>query len=81
MPDDSSISYPLILCLELQCTLAQQERVAQLLMELFGDRLFLDQSSVCNEFQVLPSPHELRGKIIIKVKRLISSFENHTRLF
>ena len=34
-------SYPLILCIELQCSIGQQERTAQLLMETFSEKLFL----------------------------------------
>lgn len=66
-------SYPLILCVELQCGVSQQERLAQLLIEIFHDKLYLDHltndSDVqTNEYRPLPSPNDLRGKIIIKVK-------------
>lgn len=60
--------------MELQCSLSQQERVAQLLIETFGDKLYIDQlypdeSGLSNEYRSLPSPNELRGKILIKVKQ------------
>jgi phosphatidylinositol phospholipase C, delta len=71
-----SLRYPLILCMELQCSLRQQERVAQLLVDIFGDRLFLDSGFVSNSCRWLPSPHDLRGKIIIKVECLTLSFEH-----
>jgi len=66
-------SYPLILSIELQCTVSQQERVAQLLIEIFNEKLYLDHlvndiNAVSNEYRSLPSPNDLRGKIIIKVK-------------
>lgn len=66
-------SYPLILCFELQCNTSQQERLAQLLIEIFGDKLSLDHllpefNVFSNEYRSLPSPNDLRGKIIIKVE-------------
>ncbi|CAF1030977.1 unnamed protein product [Adineta ricciae] len=74
-------SYPLILCIELQCAVSQQERLAQLLIEIFGDKIFLDHlttnvNSISNEYRPLPSPNDLRGKIIIKGKKLPPSFSN-----
>src|SRR3982751_6541165 len=67
------LSYPLILCIELQCAVSQQERVAQLLIEIFGEKIYLDHliiesNNVLNEYRSLPSPNDLRGKIILKVK-------------
>ena len=66
-------SYPLILCFELQCNTSQQERLAQLLIEIFGDKLSLDHllpefNVFANEYRSLPSPNDLRGKILIKVE-------------
>jgi hypothetical protein len=66
-------SYPLILSIELQCSLSQQERLAQLLIDIFGEKIFLDHlindtNMVSTEYRSLPSPNDLRGKIIIKVK-------------
>ena len=66
--DDRSFpSYPLILCMQVQCSINQQERIAQLLVEIFGEKLSLDHISFLNKSRLLPSPNDLRGKIIIKV--------------
>jgi hypothetical protein len=56
--------------MEIQCSINQQERIAQLLMEIFGEKLSLvtDRNINSNKFRTLPSPNDLRGKIIIKVK-------------
>ncbi len=67
-------SYPLILCIELQCSVSQQERLAQLLIEIFAEKIYLDHSITdahndSNEYRSLPSPNDLRGKVILKVKR------------
>ncbi|CAF0752431.1 unnamed protein product [Adineta steineri] len=74
-------SYPLILCIELQCSVSQQERVAQLFIDIFGDKIFLDHlttdiNTLSNEYRPLPTPNDLRGKIIIKSKKLPPSFSN-----
>ena len=59
--------------LEDHCTLPQQRRMADIFLEEFGDMLLtapvddsnLDDSIVDNND--LPSPEQLRGKIILKV--------------
>lgn len=67
----------MILCIELQCSVSQQERLAQLLIEIFGDKLYLDQvigdtNQASNQYRPLPSPNELRGKVIIKVDEILA---------
>lgn len=57
--------------MEIQCSINQQERIAQLVMEIFGEKLYLDNTDKnlpSNKYRTLPSPNDLRGKIIIKVK-------------
>jgi phosphatidylinositol phospholipase C delta len=57
--------YPLILSLEVHCDREQQARMAEIMIEEFGEKLVqrpLDDSTV------LPSPEELKGRILIKVK-------------
>ena len=55
--------------MEIQCCLTQQERIAQLLSEIFAEKLsILAQDDLSTKQQkTLPSPNDLRGKIIIKV--------------
>ena len=72
------------MCIELQCSVNQQERVAQLLIEIFGEKIFLDHlitdtNITSNEYRSLPSPNDLRGKIIIKVKKTQIDFSFFTR--
>ena len=73
--------------MEIQCNLNQQERIAHLLLEIFGDKLYVDKTADRNQCssksRTLPSPEDLRGKIIIKVlHRLISkTIEAITDLF
>jgi phosphatidylinositol phospholipase C gamma-1 len=60
--------YPLILSIEQNCSLAQQRKMAQCMIEVFGDMLLIQQIEK-NETQ-LPSPYQLRRKIILKHKKL-----------
>ncbi|KAI2615851.1 PLC-like phosphodiesterase [Hypoxylon sp. NC1633] len=58
--------FPLWVSLEVHCTPPQQEVMAEIMKEIFGARLVtepLDPSS-----NKLPSPSELRDRILIKVK-------------
>lgn len=60
--------YPVILSIEQNCSLEQQRNMAQALIEVFGDML-LTQRCDRSETQ-LPSPYQLRKKIILKHKKL-----------
>ncbi len=63
--------------MEIQCSINQQERIAQLLMEIFGEKLllFTDRNLSSNQPRTLPSPNDLRGKIIIKVLKRKTIFD------
>lgn len=57
----------MILSIENHCSVPQQKKMAQYLVETLGDKL--DVSSVkADESGRLPSPESLRGKILVKVK-------------
>ena len=66
----------LISSLEDHCSLEQQEKMANIFKEEFGDMLLTEPVStgdpdVDEEFEKkndLPSPNQLKGKIILKVK-------------
>uniref|UniRef100_A0A182X5M9 1-phosphatidylinositol 4,5-bisphosphate phosphodiesterase gamma n=1 Tax=Anopheles quadriannulatus TaxID=34691 RepID=A0A182X5M9_ANOQN len=60
--------YPLILSIEQNCSLTQQRRMAQAMQEVFGEML-LTQPIDKAEAQ-LPSPLQLKRKIILKHKKL-----------
>ncbi|KAM4738213.1 1-phosphatidylinositol 4,5-bisphosphate phosphodiesterase eta-2a isoform 1-T3 [Anableps anableps] len=61
--------YPVILSIENHCSVPQQKKMAQYLVEILGDKL--DVSSVkAEECGRLPSPESLRGKILVKGKKL-----------
>lgn len=60
--------YPVILSIEDNCSLDQQRVMAQIMVEIF-DHLLLVLPVDKNETS-LPSPHQLRGKILLKHKKL-----------
>ncbi|XP_028928119.1 1-phosphatidylinositol 4,5-bisphosphate phosphodiesterase eta-1 isoform X1 [Ornithorhynchus anatinus] len=61
--------FPVILSIENHCSIQQQKKIAQYLKEIFGDKL--DLSSVEPEdSKQLPSPQSLKGKILVKGKKL-----------
>uniref|UniRef100_A0A8U8C5S7 Uncharacterized protein n=1 Tax=Geospiza parvula TaxID=87175 RepID=A0A8U8C5S7_GEOPR len=61
--------YPVILSIENHCSIVQQKKMAQYLTEILGDKL--DLSSVHNDDSTkLPSPASLKGKILVKGKKL-----------
>lgn len=60
--------YPVILSIEQNCSLAQQRKMAQAMVEVFGDMLLTSRIDK-NETQ-LPAPFQLRRRIILKHKKL-----------
>ena len=57
--------YPVILSIENHCGLEQQSRMASIMKEVFGERLNVPDPDPNKEF--LPSPEELKGKVLVKV--------------
>ncbi|XP_061159867.1 inactive phospholipase C-like protein 2 [Syngnathus typhle] len=63
-----SSEYPLILCLVAHCSVSQQKVMAQHMKKVLGDKLYVDSPN--KEENYLPSPETLKGKILLKGKRL-----------
>lgn len=61
--------FPLILSIEQNCSLPQQRKMAQLMIEVFGEML-LTLPLEKNETK-LPSPTALKRKIVLKHKKLV----------
>lgn len=62
--------FPVILSLEVHCDVVQQERLVEIFRTTLGDRLLdkrVDRDAGVGEIEHLPSPWELRGKVILKV--------------
>ncbi|TIA88124.1 hypothetical protein E3P99_02782 [Wallemia hederae] len=62
----TSSSLPLILSVENHCDLAQQEKMAQLCISVFGDSLVTER--LHHDSDTLPSPEQLRNRILFKTK-------------
>ncbi|NXS99758.1 PLCH1 phosphodiesterase, partial [Jacana jacana] len=61
--------FPVILSIENHCSIQQQKKIAQYLKEIFGDKLDLS-SVMTGDSRQLPSPQNLKGKILVKGKKL-----------
>lgn len=61
--------YPVILSIENHCSVPQQKKMAQYLIEILGDKLDLANVKA-DAAGRLPSPETLRGKILVKGKKL-----------
>jgi len=63
--------YPVILSIELHCTVPQQIIMATYFKDILGDMLAKPPAETNNNAEaVLPSPEDLKGKILIKGKSL-----------
>lgn len=58
--------YPVIISLEVHCNPEQQKKMIQIMIDTFGDKLLLQP--LMEHATVLPSPEELKYKILVKVK-------------
>uniref|UniRef100_A0A3Q3MS66 Phosphoinositide phospholipase C n=1 Tax=Mastacembelus armatus TaxID=205130 RepID=A0A3Q3MS66_9TELE len=66
--------YPVILSIENHCSVPQQKKMAEYLKEVLQDKL--DLSSVnAHECKKLPSPEILKGKILVKGKKLPANLD------
>lgn len=61
-----SCDFPLILSLEVHCNPEQQVAMVKIMKETFKDQLILEP--LMSNCYILPSPEELKGRILVKVK-------------
>ncbi|RAO66118.1 uncharacterized protein BHQ10_002130 [Talaromyces amestolkiae] len=61
-----SSNFPLILSLEVHCNPEQQSAMVKLMKETFGEQLILEP--LLTNCGILPSPEELKNRILVKVK-------------
>jgi Ca2+-binding EF-hand superfamily protein len=70
----NSSDYPVILSIENHCSINQQFVMATYMSDIFGDMLFKDSRDP--DRKELPSPAELRNKILVKAKKLPAELED-----
>ncbi|KAJ5826808.1 C2 calcium/lipid-binding domain CaLB [Penicillium robsamsonii] len=58
--------FPLILSLEVHCNMEQQVAMVKIMKETFKEQLILEP--LMTNCHILPSPEELKGRILVKVK-------------
>ncbi|KAM6980703.1 1-phosphatidylinositol 4,5-bisphosphate phosphodiesterase eta-2 [Aplochiton taeniatus] len=66
--------YPVILSIENHCTVPQQKKMAEYLMEVLQDKVDLSTVNM-NESKRQPSPEILKGKILVKGKKLPANID------
>jgi len=66
--------YPVILSLDVHADIAGQEKMADIMVRIFGDKLLLPDYNMT----MWPSPNQLKNKIIIKNKKVPGSSQSVT---
>lgn len=59
--------YPIIISAEVHCSIPQQDMIASIMQEVFGDSLVSAPVQGRPRIAVLPSPEDLKGRILLKV--------------
>jgi phosphatidylinositol phospholipase C delta len=62
--------YPIIISAEIHCSLPFQDLIAEIMHEVFKDRLISAPIGERQKVDRLPSPEELKGRILLKTKNL-----------
>ncbi|KAM8868084.1 1-phosphatidylinositol 4,5-bisphosphate phosphodiesterase eta-2 [Synchiropus picturatus] len=70
----SKSQFPVILSIENHCTVPQQKKMARYLQEVLQEKLDLSTINV-HECKRLPSPEVLKGKILVKGKKLPANLD------
>jgi len=65
--------YPIIISAEVHCGLTQQDMLANIMKNVFGDALVSAPVDGRPKIDILPSPEELRGRVLLKAKNLYVS--------
>ncbi|PCH36823.1 PLC-like phosphodiesterase [Wolfiporia cocos MD-104 SS10] len=71
--------YPIIISAEIHCSVPQQELIASIMHEEFGEALLSAPIDGRPKIDVLPSPEDLKGRILLKAKNLYVSDKDDLR--
>ena len=61
--------YPIIISAEVHCSVPQQVMIASIMCDVFGDALVKAPTDAPLKIEVLPSPEDLKGKVLLKASR------------
>jgi phosphatidylinositol phospholipase C delta len=59
--------YPVLISAEVHCGIPQQDKMVAIMMDVFGDALVRAPVEGRQKIELLPSPEELKGKVLLKV--------------
>ncbi|KAH9924976.1 PLC-like phosphodiesterase [Epithele typhae] len=62
--------YPIIISAEIHCGVTQQAMLVNIMKEVFGPALVIAPPEGRPKIEVLPSPEELKGRVLLKTKDL-----------
>ncbi|KAH8997911.1 PLC-like phosphodiesterase [Lactarius akahatsu] len=65
--------YPVIISAEVHCSIPQQDTMASIMHEVFGESLVSAPVNGRPKIDVLPSPEDLKGRVLLKAKNLYVS--------
>ncbi|KAI0049935.1 PLC-like phosphodiesterase [Auriscalpium vulgare] len=65
--------YPIIISAEVHCSVPQQEMIVSIMREVFGDALVSAPVEGRPRIEILPSPEDLKGRVLLKAKNLYVS--------
>ncbi|KAI0357698.1 PLC-like phosphodiesterase [Trametes cingulata] len=65
--------YPIIISAEIHCSVPQQEQLVEIMKEVFGEALVYAPVDGRPKIEVLPSPEDLKGRVLLKAKNLYVS--------
>ncbi|KAF8877451.1 PLC-like phosphodiesterase [Gymnopilus junonius] len=66
----STSPYPVLISAEVHCGVAQQDKMVDIMVEVFGDSIVQAPVEDRPKLEKLPSVEDLRGKILLKAKNL-----------
>ena len=62
--------YPVVISAEVHCSVQQQDMIVEIMNKTFGDKLVKAPPDNRPKITTLPSPEDLKGKILLKVRRV-----------
>ncbi|KAL1698581.1 PLC-like phosphodiesterase [Schizophyllum commune] len=62
--------YPVVISAEVHCSVQQQDMIVEIMNKTFGDKLVKAPPDNRPKITTLPSPEDLKGKILLKAKNL-----------